>query len=72
MTLFCSTLPLSESTHVLNMFILEGEEFLYLIIMNAFRHSEKKILDFDDLFELQQFLQREMLEEALKAQALFG
>ncbi len=32
MTMFCSTLPPSESTHVLSMFILEGEPFLLQII----------------------------------------
>ena len=44
MTLFANILPLSEATHILTMFILEGESFITGLFLNLFKKMEKEIL----------------------------
>jgi len=44
MTLFANMLTFSEATHVLNMFILEGEVFIIDILMNVLKNMTPEIL----------------------------
>lgn len=38
MTLFSNLLTFSEATHVMNMFILEGEEYIVELLINIMRN----------------------------------
>ena len=48
MTLFASNLSFSESTHILNMFMLSGENFIVDTIVNVYKNMAPKILKFSD------------------------
>ena len=48
MTLFTNMLTFSEATHVLNMFILEGEPFIIELIVNVMKNMKDEILKFND------------------------
>jgi hypothetical protein len=43
MTLFSNLLTFSEATHVLNMFILEGEAYIMELLMNIMRNMAPQI-----------------------------
>ena len=53
MTLFANILTFSEATHVLNMFILEGENFIVSLILNVLKNMTMEILKFDSQFDIQ-------------------
>jgi len=48
MTLFANTANFSQTTHILNMFILDGEEFLIDLIINIYTCMREKILKIND------------------------
>jgi len=52
MTLFSNQLSFSESTHILNLFILDGEPFLLDLFSNIIIQMKDEIMKMDDLFEL--------------------
>ena len=65
MTLFANLLTFSEATHVLNMFILEGEQFIVDLLMNILKNMTMEILKFDSQFEIQQYMSRKMFIQAI-------
>ena len=60
MTLFANLLTFSEATHVLNMFILEGESFIVDLLMNIMKNMTMEILKFNSQFDIQQYMSRKM------------
>ena len=67
MTLFSNILPLSESTHIITMFILDGESFLTGLFMNLFKKMEEEIMSLkDDHFELSSYLSKTIYLDALQ------
>ena len=52
MTLFSNNLSFSESTHILTMFMLEGESFMQELIVNIYINMSDKIIGFKDQFEI--------------------
>ena len=65
MTLFSNQLSFSEATQILSMFMLDGEVFLQDLFVNLLTQMKDKICGFSDLFDLQAFMSREMVEQAL-------
>lgn len=47
MTLFSNLLTFSEATHVLNMFILEGESYIVELLMNIMKNMSPEIIKLD-------------------------
>ena len=62
MTLFSNLLSYTEATHILSMFILEGEPFMIDLIFNILRNKKSKIISLTDQFEIQAFMSKEMYE----------
>lgn len=52
MTLFANSLSFVESTHVLNMFILDGETFIIDTILNIYNNMSSEIIAKKDQFEI--------------------
>ena len=48
MTLFASNTSFSESTHILNMFMLDGEKFIVDTILNVYKNMEPEVLKLKD------------------------
>lgn len=70
MTLFANLVSFSEATHIMNMFILDGESYVMELIFNCYRNLEVKVLLIKDPFEIQAYLSTQIYEDALK-QGLF-
>lgn len=62
MTLFTNLLTFSEATHVLNMFILEGESYIIELLVTIMKNMTPNIVDLDSQFEIQQYMSKEMFE----------
>lgn len=45
MTLFSNILNFSEATHVLNMFILDGENYMMKLLINIFKNMQANLLN---------------------------
>ena len=58
MTLFANTLSFVESTQILNMFILDGEQFIIDTILNIYKNMSSKIIAKKDQFEIQQYMSK--------------
>ena len=52
MTLFANTLSFVESTHILNMFMLDGEQFIIDLIVNIYSNMSQQIIAKTDQFEI--------------------
>ena len=48
LTLFSNNLSFSESTHILTMFMLDGEQFMLDLIVNIYNNMSDKILSLKD------------------------
>ena len=48
MTLFSNLVSFTESTHILTLFILDGESFIMDLIINIYRNMQDKILKMND------------------------
>jgi hypothetical protein len=48
MTLFAATTNFSESTHILSMFMLDGESFIVSTILNVYKNMQKEIMKLKD------------------------
>ena len=48
MTIFSNLVSFSEATHIMNLFILDGEQFLIDLIMNIYRNMLPEILKIED------------------------
>ena len=66
MTIFSNILTFSEATHVLNMFILEGEKYLVELLLNVMKNMCHVILGYETQFEIQNYMCRKMFKQALK------
>jgi len=62
MTLFSNVLSFSEATHVLNMFILDGESFIVDVLMNVMKHMGPRILKMDDYGEIFEYMRKGMYD----------
>lgn len=58
MTLFANTLSFAESTHVLNLFMLEGEKAIVELVLNIYNNMTPEILAKKDQFEIQAYLSK--------------
>ena len=65
MTLFSNNLSFSESTHILTMFMLEGESFIHDLIVNIYINMSPIILNMKDQFEIQSYLSKQLFDDAL-------
>jgi hypothetical protein len=65
MTIFTNLLSFSEATHILNLFILDGESFIVELILNIYRNMLPEVLKIEDQFEIQAFMSKEIFEDAL-------
>lgn len=65
MTLFANTLSFAESTHVLNMFILEGECMIVDLILNIYKNMTPDILAKKDQFEIQAYMSKTIYDQAM-------
>jgi len=50
------------TTHILNCFILEGENYLMGLIMNILKSMRAHLLSFKDQFELQAYMNKTMFD----------
>ena len=66
MTLFGNITGFNDSTHCLNMFILDGEKFMVELILNVFKNMAAQIISLKDSFEIQAYLCKDVFEQALK------
>jgi len=62
MTLFSNVLSFSEATHVLNMFILDGESFIVDVLMNVMKNMGPHILKMDDYGEIFEYMRKGMYD----------
>jgi len=67
MTLFANTLNFTESTHILNMFMLEGQNFIVDLIVNCYKNMAGEVLKLKDSFEIQAYLTKDIFEQAIDA-----
>lgn len=58
MTLFSNLLCYSEATHILSMFMLDGEKFIMDLVFRIYQRKEKEILQIKDQFEIQAYLSK--------------
>jgi hypothetical protein len=65
MTLFSNILNFSEATHVLNMFILDGENYMMKLLINIFKNMQANLLNKYDQFEIHAYMSKEMWEDAI-------
>ena len=65
MTLFAANTNFSESTHILSMFMLDGEAFIVSTILNVYKNMQTEIMKLKDQFEIQAYLSKEVFEEAM-------
>lgn len=52
MTLFGNLLNFTETTHIFNMFMLDGESFIMDLIMNIYNNMKSEIIKRKDEFEI--------------------
>ena len=52
MTLFANLLNFTETTHIFNMFMLDGETFIMDLIMNIYKNMKQEIIKRKDEFEI--------------------
>ena len=71
MTLFSNLVSFTESTHILTLFILDGESFIMDLIINIYRNIQDKILKMNDSFEIQAYLSKDMFEDALNSNLFY-
>lgn len=71
LTLFSNILSFSESTHILNMFILDGEEVIIDLLMNVFNKMQTKIMAYDSQFEISKYLSKDVFTQAMKEQSFY-
>ena len=65
MTLFANTTNFSVSTHILNMFILDGEEYIVTLILGIYKSMRKHIMALKDQFDIMAYLSKTVFVEAL-------
>lgn len=65
MTLFSNSVNFIESTHIMNMFLLEGEQFIIALIMNIYKQMTPRILQLNDEYELLTFMTKTIYKQAL-------
>lgn len=65
LTLFGSILPFSEATHILNLFILDGEQAIFDLVMKVMSSMKQQILQIQDSFEIQSYLARDLWDHSL-------
>lgn len=70
LTLFANTMSFTEATHILSLFILDGEEFMTQLIFNIFKSMQTKILSIHEEFDLQAYISKPMYDDAFD-QGLF-
>ena len=58
MTLFSNMLNFQESTHIMNLFILDGEKFIMDLIMNVYKNMTPEVLKLTDNFEIQAYMSK--------------
>jgi len=70
MTLFGNSLSFAEATHVMSLFILDGEASMKKIIMNVYKNMSAKVIEIKDQFEIQAYMSKQIYDDALE-QGLF-
>lgn len=65
MTLFANTTNFSVSTHILNMFILDGEEYIVSLILGIYKSMRTQIMALKDQFDVMAYLSKTVFVEAL-------
>ena len=71
LTFFSSNLGFSESTHILTNYMLDGEKFILELIVNVFTNMRENILALKDQFEIQQYLSKQIYDDALSAKKFY-
>lgn len=66
MGLFANMLPLETSLRILDRFVLQGDKALINEIKNVYVSNKAKILAFEEPFDLQVFLSRQIYFETIK------
>lgn len=71
MTLFSNILSYTEATHILNQFILNGENYMISLIFNVYKNKSEKIITIKDSFEIQAYMSKEIYEEAINEEIFY-
>ena len=65
MTIFANLVSFSEATHIINMFILDGEQFIVDLVMNIYKNMMPEVLKITDQFEIQAYMSKDIFDDAL-------
>ena len=67
MTLFSNLLTFSEATHVMNMFILEGETYIVELLLHIMKKMALNIVNLNSQFDIQQYMSKQMFDDAMRS-----